>query len=193
MINWADLAPTIADFAGLNHEKLGFQGRSFRSVLETEEPDGWDCVYASHTFHEVTMYQPMRVVRRRRHKLIWNIVHDLDLQVTRDLRESSTWRSLAHHGHQWLGSRPISALRKRPEFELYDIDQDPDEIRNLAGRPEHSGLLSAMIRELREFQERTKDPWVIAWEATRASRSSRSTSGRWSCPRTPGRSSARGQ
>lgn len=164
MINWVDLAPTIADFAGLNHQELGFQGRSFRSVLETENPDGWDRIYASHTFHEVTMYQPMRVVRRRRHKLIWNIVHDQQLQVTRDLRESSTWRSLAHHGHQKLGNRPISSLRKRPEFELYDLRQDPDEITNLAGQSSYSGLLSEMTRELREFQERTQDPWVIAWE-----------------------------
>ncbi len=164
MINWADLAPTIADFAGLDHASLGFQGRSFRSVLETENPGGWDQVYASHTFHEVTMYQPMRVLRQRRYKLIWNIVHDQQLQMTRDLRESSTWRALMRRDARQLGKREISALLKRPEFELYDLDQDPDEINNLAAQPEFADRLSAMTRELREFQERTRDPWIISWE-----------------------------
>ena len=40
-------------------------------------PQGWDEVNASHTFHDLPLYYPMRVVRTRRYKLIWNIAHGL--------------------------------------------------------------------------------------------------------------------
>ena len=46
-------------------------------VLDQENPQGWDEVFASHTFHEITMYYPMRVVHSGKYKLIWNIAHPL--------------------------------------------------------------------------------------------------------------------
>ncbi len=164
MINWADIAPTIADFAGLNLDAAAFQGRSFRSVLNRENPSGWDEVYASHTFHEVTMYQPMRVVRGRRWKLIWNIAHEQKQPMSRDLRESSTWQSWVRRGIERMGKRSMEAFFHRPEFELYDLENDPDEVVNLAGQPEQAARLSELTGKLKAFQERTKDPWIIVWE-----------------------------
>lgn len=66
MITWADLTPTLLDMAGVATESLPFHGRSFRAAMREERSEGWDEVFASHTFHEITMYYPMRVVRGRR-------------------------------------------------------------------------------------------------------------------------------
>ncbi len=63
LVNWADLAPTILDLAGATPTDYEFHGRSFKPVLEREHVEGWDTTYASHTFHEITMYYPMRMVR----------------------------------------------------------------------------------------------------------------------------------
>ncbi len=63
MISFVDIAPTILDFAGAPASGPDLHGRSFLSILEEPDPTGWDEVYASHTFHEVTMYYPMRAVR----------------------------------------------------------------------------------------------------------------------------------
>ena len=163
MINWADIAPTIADFAGAPPAKEQFQGRSFRGAIQSESPAGWDEIYASHTFHEVTMYQPMRVFRGRRFKLIWNIVHDQDLALPRDIEESSTMQSLSRRGLERIGKRSLGDLRRRPEFELYDLEKDPDEVNNLAGDSGSRELLAELTAKVRKFQERTNDPWVIAW------------------------------
>jgi N-sulfoglucosamine sulfohydrolase len=35
-----------------------FHGRSFLPTLGHAETAGWDCVTASHTFHEIQMYYP---------------------------------------------------------------------------------------------------------------------------------------
>ena len=163
MINWADIAPTIADFAGAPSEKEQFQGRSFRRAIADRSPAGWDEIYASHTFHEVTMYQPMRVFRGRRFKLIWNIVHDQELSFPRDIEESSTMQSLSRRGVERIGERSVKDLRRRPEFELYDLEKDPGEANNLANDPGRRALLDELTAKVRKFQERTQDPWVIAW------------------------------
>ena len=53
------------DFSGILAQQTGLQGRSFLAVLDQQRPAGWDEIFGSHTFHEVTMYYPMRLVRTR--------------------------------------------------------------------------------------------------------------------------------
>jgi len=164
LINFADLAPTILDFAGAASDKNSFQGRSFKSVLDQEHPEGWDATYASHTFHEITMYYPMRVVRQRRYKLIWNIAHGLDYPFASDLWAASTWQATINSGSKYYGKRTVEAYLHRPKFELYDLQNDPHEVKNLADDPKHEKVLTELKAELKAFQKRTKDPWLLKWE-----------------------------
>jgi len=164
MITWADIAPTILDFAGALQKETDFHGRSFQSILEDESPKGWDEIYASHTFHEITMYYPMRVIRERKHKLIWNIAHGLGYPFASDLWESSTWQAVLQRGDKFYGKRSVDAYLHRSEFELYDLDEDPYEIKNLAGDAKYEKLLGELKEKLKSFQKRTNDPWIIKWQ-----------------------------
>lgn len=164
MITWADLAPTILDFAGALPPDQEFHGRSFLGVLERESAPGWDEVYASHTFHEITMYYPMRVVRTRHHKLIWNIAHPLPYPFASDLWESPTWQAVLRRGEKVYGKRAVDAYLQRPKFELYDLRTDPHEVVNLAADPQHAATLKELQRKLRAFQKRTRDPWILKWD-----------------------------
>jgi N-sulfoglucosamine sulfohydrolase len=146
-------------------EKQGFHGRSFLPVLGEERPRGWDEVYASHTFHEVTMYYPMRVVRTRQHKLIWNVAAPLPFPFASDLWEAATWQDTYRRGKDALyGQRTVRAYLQRPSFELYDLEADPHEVKNLAGDPRHAKLLAGLKDRLRAFQKATQDPWLSKWE-----------------------------
>jgi N-sulfoglucosamine sulfohydrolase len=171
LINFADLAPTILDFAEALSGNNSFQGRSFKSVLEQEHPAGWDVTYASHTFHEITMYYPMRVVRQRRYKLIWNIAHGLDYPFASDLWAASTWQATIKAGspkdslrRKYYGKRTVDAYLHRPKFELYDLQNDPDEVNNLANDPKYEEVLEELKAKLKAFQKRTNDPWILKWE-----------------------------
>lgn len=164
MVTWADITPTILDFADATPKNAEFHGRSFLSVLEQEHPDGWDEIYASHTFHEITMYYPMRVVRTRNHKLIWNIAHGLDYPFASDLYASATWQDILKRDASHYAKRPVEAYIHRPKFELYDLQSDPHEVNNLADDPEHADLLSNLKGKLKAFQQRTKDPWIVKWK-----------------------------
>jgi len=163
LINFADLAPTILDFAGALGDRAQFQGRSFKSVLGQAHPKGWDVTYASHTFHEITMYYPMRVVRQRRYKLIWNIAHGLDYPFASDLWAASTWQATIKRGEKYYGKREVQAYLHRAKFELYDLETDPHEVNNLADDPKHQKILSDLKAKMKTFQKRTKDPWIVKW------------------------------
>ena len=164
MVTWADLLPTVLEFAGTPTKGLTLHGRSFLSALDTEHTDGWDEVYASHTFHEITMYYPMKVVRGRKYKLIWNIAHGLEYPFASDLFASATWQGLLASGSDTYARRKIDAYLHRPKFELYDLESDPDEVVNLADSAEHAEVLAELQGKLKAFQKRTKDPWIMKWK-----------------------------
>ncbi|MBO94125.1 MAG: heparan N-sulfatase [Opitutales bacterium] len=191
MVSWVDLAPTILHFANVLDDKgklsptttqslaktkikgeqngrnlsLGkFHGHSFLSVLDQEKTEGWDEVHASHTFHEITMYYPMRVVRERRYKLIWNIAYELPYPFASDLWAAPTWQAQWKQGMSApYGAKTVRSYVHRPEFELYDVEKDPHEGNNLAQHPEHAKLLSRLQTKLKKFQSETSDPWIMKW------------------------------
>jgi N-sulfoglucosamine sulfohydrolase len=164
MVSHVDLTPTILDFAGALPQGHAFHGRSWLAAMNQEEHPDWNEVYASHTFHEVTMYYPMRVVRQGRYKLIWNLAHGLPFPFASDLWEAPTWQDRYRHGVSTLyGKRTVGQYIHRPAFELYDLEADPDEVRNLADDPQHAGRLAQMKAGLQKFQKRTADPWELKW------------------------------
>ena len=166
LVSWVDIAPTILEFTGVPAPSAAkLHGRSFLPILDQEQPVGWDEMYASHTFHEVTMYYPMRAVRSGRYKLIWNIAYPLPFPFASDLWSSATWQDSLKRGDDFVyGKRTIKNLVQRPQFELYDLEADPGEVNNLANDPAHHETLTSLQQKLRDFQKRTGDPWELKWE-----------------------------
>ena len=190
MISWVDLAPTILDFAEalddngqvrnaileqLDQPTAGtqqssvtkpgrFHGRSFLPVLDQEHVTGWDEVYASHTFHEIQMYYPMRVVRGRRYKLIWNVAYPLPFPFASDLWAAPTWQAQYKLGmNAPYGAQTVGSYIQRPKFELFDLENDPHEGQNLAEDPQYLATLDLMIAKLKAFQQTSNDPWIMKW------------------------------
>lgn len=167
LISWVDLTPTILDLVGLYPKENTFHGKSFKPVLENEKTatETDEEIYASHTFHEITMYYPMRVIEDKKYKFIYNIAYKLDYPCAADLWESPTWQSVYTQGlNAYYGKRTLAAYLNRPKFELYDVVNDSDEINNLAYNTAYENILSVYIKKMKAFQKRTKDPWIIKWE-----------------------------
>ena len=187
MVSFVDITPTILDWAGAldangvaNPEiaqrthfrarrlpqpvPYDFHGRSFLPVLNDANPSGWDVVYASHQFHEIQMYYPMRVVRERRHKLIWNIAHPLPFPFASDLWAAPTWQAQFKQGPDApYGSRTVHQYMHRPKFELFDLQADPDESSNVAEDDRYQEVLQRLMKKMQDFQNDTDDPWVLKW------------------------------
>lgn len=165
LVTWADLTPTLLDFAGVQTPENSFYGRSFRGIVGESSPPGWrEEVFAAHTFHEITNYYPMRVVRTKRYKFIWNIAWKLDYSFASDLWSSASWQGAMRAGALNFGTRAIRDYLHRPRFELYDLEADPGEIHNLADHAGQAARVAEFVEKIKRFQEVTRDPWRHKWD-----------------------------
>ncbi|WP_081888086.1 sulfatase [Verrucomicrobium sp. BvORR034] len=194
LVNHTDLTPTMLDFAGgLDREKNApikpvdadafwkergiskyenrgkrypaYHGKSWLNILGQENDPTRTEIFASHTFHEVQMYYPMRVVRDQKYKLIWNIAHPLPFPFSTDLWAASTWQAQLKKGENApYGQKTVGQYIHRPAFELYDMQYDADETKNLATDPAFAKTLEEYKARLKKFQETMGDPWAQKWE-----------------------------
>jgi N-sulfoglucosamine sulfohydrolase len=188
LLSHVDITPTLLDAGGgYNKEKRApkqlaavvavghaenagpkqsrYHGRSWLPLIGLEHGEEWDEVMASHTFHEIQMYYPMRVVRDRQYKLIWNIAAPLPFPFASDLWAASTWQAQHEKGLEApYGKRTVGSYIQRPPFELYDVANDPDETKNLASDPAHTKRLEAMKKRLQALQTEVNDPWKLKWK-----------------------------
>lgn len=164
MVSSVDLVPTIVEWTGVQGPRYKLHGRSLLSILGEENPPGWDEIYASHTFHEVTMYYPMRTVRTRRYKYIWNIAWRLGFTNPIDTQHRRTWMNAVARGEGMIGPRRIEDFLWRDEVELYDLAADPLELHNLADDPAYAKVRADLAAKVKRFQEETSDPWIVRYE-----------------------------
>ncbi|MEZ6058803.1 MAG: sulfatase [Planctomycetaceae bacterium] len=195
MISHVDIAPSLLDFAGgldqeingpqdwvdpdafwksreyANRENRGsgsyrsYHGKSWIPILARPEAEHRDTIFASHTFHEIQMYYPMRVVRDRKYKLIWNIAHPLPYPFASDLWAASSWQAQYQKSlNAPYGQKTVGEYIHRPQFELYDIAADPTETRNLAYEPEFAATLQQYQEKLKDMQRSLNDPWIMKWD-----------------------------
>jgi N-sulfoglucosamine sulfohydrolase len=158
MASWTDIAPTILDWASAKAE---LPGKSLLPILEQEKPGGWDEVFGSHQYHEITMYYPMRSIRTREYQYIVNYAHELEYPHAQDLWDSDTWQGILKRGDKFMGQRSVESFLHRPKEELYDLTTDPNELKNLANDPDKKKVLEELRARLKAWQKRTNDPWLI--------------------------------
>ena len=106
----------------------------------------------------------MRMVRNKQYKLLWNIAWKTDYPTPRDLYDSLVWQEIVRTGDTQFGPRSVDQYLRRAEFELYDIEADPQELHNLADDPTYKEVFAEMIEELKLFQKNTDDPWLRKWQ-----------------------------
>ena len=161
---WKDQGLSGIDNRDGNQPFDHYHGKSWMGVLANPEQAHHDEIFASHTFHEIQMYYPMRVIRDGKYKLIWNIAHPLPYPFASDLWAASSWQAqLAKGNDAPYGNTTVGRYVQRPEFELFDIVADPDETTNLAESSGHADVLEQYQAKLKAAQKRFDDPWIMKW------------------------------
>ncbi len=162
---WKEKSYVAMENRGPRNGFKSYHGKSWIPILGRPDAEHWDMIFASHTFHEIQMYYPMRVVRDKEYKLIWNIAHGLPYPFASDLWAASTWQAQFQKSMDApYGNKTVGEYIHRPAFEFYHIAEDPDETTNLASDPAYAKKLQEYKDKLKELQEKTDDPWIMKWE-----------------------------
>ncbi len=145
LVSNIDVLPTILDAAAVKHP-AGVQGRSLLPLLRGEAYQPRRSIFAEKTFH--SYYDPMRCVRTEHHKYIRNFESAFAIEVPGDIQAGPIFRA-----------DPSRYSRDRPSIvELYDLEADPLEQRNLAGTREVAEVEKRLSAELWRWMRETDDP-----------------------------------
>lgn len=162
---WAERNEALQENRDGKKKFQSYHGKSWMHCLANPSDGHHSEIMASHTFHEIQMYYPMRVVRDSKYKLIWNIAHPLPYPFASDLWAASSWQAQWAKGPEApYGTKTVGQYVQRPEFELFDIANDPDESTNLASSPGHQDVLESYQDKLKSLQKRFDDPWIMKWD-----------------------------
>jgi uncharacterized sulfatase len=132
-----------------------FDAKSFMPVLRGESDRHQEATYAVHTGDKEMNRTPMRSIRTDRWKYILNLKPET--KYTTHISDAGdgkeywvSWEELAERDTR--AAEVIQRYRKRPAEELYDVANDPYEMKNLADDPQHAKALAELREKLKQWR-----------------------------------------
>jgi uncharacterized sulfatase len=171
MVQYVDVLPTLLAAAGLDAAKLdtgcpdatgnrGFDGRSFLDVLLGRTDHHRNYVFAEHTARGIIRGPEAygtRAVRDTRWKLIVNLEPEADFRnVVTSGELLQSWRRKGDAGDAFAREQVLRYI-KRPALELYDLQNDPWELLNVAARPENADTVARLHAQLDSWMKQQGD------------------------------------
>ena len=144
IVEYVDVTPTFLDAAGLE-ENSDLDGRSFLPVLKGQKDKHKEYSYGIMTTRGIINGSDaygIRSVCDARYRLIWNL--NYETTFTNACTKADYFQSMVAAADSGDDTAQILVKRyqHRPEFELYDMKADPNEMHNIADSAD-----SARIKE----------------------------------------------
>ena len=156
LISFIDFAPTVLSMAGVEPPKV-MQGKAQFGAFEAPKKSAYT-FHSSDRFDE--LYDRLRAVRSTRYKYIKSFNTDIShampvsyreqMPMMQELRRLNAEGMLNNEQAIWL--HPT-----KPAEELYDLQNDPYELKNLADNPELRDTLLIMREVLKDWMKETND------------------------------------
>ncbi|MEW5974212.1 MAG: sulfatase [Acidobacteriota bacterium] len=154
LVCFLDIAPTFLALAGAPVPE-GMQGQVFLGP----QAKAREYVFAARDRMDET-YDRIRSVRDKRYQYIRNFHPELpyaqEIAYMELMPTMQVWRRL-HSEKKLVGPASLFFAARKPQEELYDLEEDPYEINNLAESPAHQDILKRMRAALDRWMVETQD------------------------------------
>lgn len=162
MVSWVDILPTLTEAAG-GPAPAGIDGRSFASALRPGSHfAGRAEIFTTHNNDRDFNVYPGRAIRTAKWKYIRNLQaeHVYTTHIDQNARLGgdayfASWRRAADT--DTAARKTVAAYYHRAAEELYDIEADPHETRNLADDPAHAATLRKLRGRLENWRREQGD------------------------------------
>jgi arylsulfatase A-like enzyme len=152
MVSLVDVLPTLIESAG-GGEVKEIDGQSFLPILIGKSDHHRDEVFAAHTGDGQMNRSPMRCIRTAKYKYILNLApqNRYETHISRGVSADGkdywdSWLKLADTDD--AARRLVEHYHTRPPEELYDLERDPFEQKNLADAPASAVVLADLRQKL---------------------------------------------
>jgi N-sulfoglucosamine sulfohydrolase len=151
-VSGIDIAPTLLGFAGVRPPTGAMQGQDIFGTSYIPRPH----IFAARDRMD-TSIDRMRAVRTREFKYIRNYLPGIPYMQHNEYKEKNypTWNLVKDWAKQGKLTKEQSlfAAPEKPIEELFDVQADPDEVRNLAGDPKYRETLKRLRALIDRFVE----------------------------------------
>ncbi|MBN2508307.1 MAG: sulfatase-like hydrolase/transferase [Verrucomicrobia bacterium] len=171
LVSFVDLAPTLLSLAGIQPPEW-MQGHAIMGPFATPPPP---CLHGFRGRMD-ERYDMVRSVRNSRYVYIRNymphLIYGQHINYMFQTPTTQVWKRLYDEGK--LAPPQTAFWEPKPPEELYDLQNDPDEVNNLARSPSHQTVLADLRAALRAHALRIRDVGFLS-EADMHRRSAAST------------------
>jgi uncharacterized sulfatase len=155
LVGFADLTATLLSIAGIEPPSH-MQGQAFAGCCTAPAPE-YQFGFADRMGER---YDMVRAVRDERYIYIRNYMpHRIYGQFVDYVFQTPTmrvWKDL-HDQNRLQHVRQTAFWTEKPSEELYDLENDPDEVENLAREQDMAPVVERMREALRDWQVKTRD------------------------------------
>ncbi len=167
LVSAVDIAPTFLELAGVdatpNATALkadiqdSFEGQSFVHVLRDPTQTHRELAFAEDHWHDYEDHA--RSVADQQFKLIRNDYIDLLPTPSADAGRGLTWQDMLQlqSAGKLTAAQQSCFIAPRPTWELYDLQRDPGELKNLIDDPAYTSIREQMQHALAKWTEETND------------------------------------
>lgn len=146
LVSGEDFAPTLLELAGFKADEK-MTGHSFAHTLLGKPGKDREWVFSARGAHAEDLpvttkdFDLIRAIVTDRYKLIYNPVRELAYWPV-DFSHEPFWLDMVEQNRTDFIDREWKAryFSERPMFELYDLQNDPQELNNLAGKKEYAEI-----------------------------------------------------
>jgi uncharacterized sulfatase len=167
VIQYADVLPTLMEAAGGTVDSDKFDGTSFLDVLLGKTDKHRKYAYAMHNNVPEGAPYPIRSVCDGRYRYIRNLLPErvhIQKYVMGPMGHRHT-----HYWSSWMlaaaedekAYQQVSRYLKRPPEELYDSQEDPDTLKNLADDISYAGIKKRLSDALDQWMKEQGDPGAV--------------------------------
>ncbi|MEO1011689.1 MAG: sulfatase-like hydrolase/transferase [Bacteroidota bacterium] len=158
LVSFVDFAPTVLSLIGANIPEI-MQGNAFLGAQKTEAPE-----YAFMLRGRMDeKYDMSRAVRSKKFRYIRNFmphrIYGQHLDYLWNAASMRSWEEACLNGKCNAVQRAF--WNEKPAEELYDTENDPWEINNLADNPEYAKVLLKMCKANTSWMTRIRDSGFI--------------------------------
>ena len=157
MISAVDMLPTMLQMAGIE-SPAGLDGASFVPVIKGQEQQGRDAVFKVYNENAGGNRHPIRGLQTKTHLYLFNPWSDGTNIFRTATNGTATYRLMKKMApsDKNIAAR-LATMDHRTVEELFDIENDPDCLINLAKDPAHQTIKSRLQARLRKFMEESND------------------------------------
>ncbi len=160
MVSAVDMLPTLLDIAGIAHP-AGFDGKSFAPLMKGEKQTGRDMVVKEYNENSGGSRDPMRAIQTKQFLYIynpWSSGQRIMQTATTGTPTYRRFRELAQTDPKLAERHKLYQFRVIEE--LYEVEHDPDCLKNLIADPAFASQRDQLRQSLDAWMVKTTDPML---------------------------------